>query len=914
MMPAVKYITLSLYFLGLTAQAPAQCPNRDSLYKQIVYLRDSTRNAPDIQLERLLPFVEKMERCGFTADSIYTTLLQRIGALYYLEGDMSQSLPYMQRAIGVIHANIRSPAINRRHLVKCYFNLKMCYTALNLPGEANRASDSCIAIAVQTGSDDPRVPPALAGRVSDFFDIGDYHRCIQYADMYAALPHPDPSNEYMIEILLKKINALNYLHEYDAALRVLKDSAGFLGRASGGKFIGSMYGLRATANVGKGNFNEARADFQRSFAIFKKLGYQVGCSQALNNIGYLYQNSLRQYDHALPYYREALAFADSVETLNILDNIANVYVQKGIWDSAFRYFRLAFMQVQPGRNISDYMADLMLDQGDAWLRKYQAGGTKADLAGALAVYRSADLFFDSIKTRQSEIRSRLYWRSHTRRLYDHAIQVSYLSGNAGDAFYFFEKSRAVLLEDQLYEEHLSNAADILRLAELRRNIQRDELRLDNPFDSSAGRAGTERSLFAARQELHVLEQSIRSRNPVYYQSFLDTGLVRLPEVQTRLVKDSQTLVELFTGDSADYCLLITPRSTHLSRINKRDIDSTAAVFVSYLSDPARSNGSTDDFFRTAIHLYRILFTDQPPPKGRVIVSQDNRWIPFEALITNIGQGGPRYFVADHPVSYTYSFRYLTYSGIGRADATGNGLLGVAPVRFDSSLNLASLVGSDGSLNRIASGFPHVTSLLSQHATRNNFLREFYRYPLIQLYTHAADSGGGRNEPVIYFADSALYLSELIPESKPLTQLIVLSACETGSGHLYQGEGVFSFNRGFAALGIPSSIANLWAVEDQSTYRITELFYHYLSDGLPADRALQQAKLDFIGDGSGEKSLPYYWAAPVFAGDGTFSIPRVPVLSRWFLPIGLLLLASIAILILKRRYRSSRNTATATLSA
>jgi CHAT domain-containing protein len=130
---------------------------------------------------------------------------------------------------------------------------------------------------------------------------------------------------------------------------------------------------------------------------------------------------------------------------------------------------------------------------------------------------------------------------------------------------------------------------------------------------------------------------------------------------------------------------------------------------------------------------------------------------------------------------------------------------------------------------------------------------------------ARPDSSSNSEPVIYFADSALSLSELIPENKTAAQLIVLSACETGNGKLYKGEGVFSFNRGFAALEIPSSIINLWSVENESTYKITELFYKYAAKGLPLDIALQKAKLDFIAGSSKEKKLPYYWAASILSG-------------------------------------------------
>jgi CHAT domain-containing protein len=190
-------------------------------------------------------------------------------------------------------------------------------------------------------------------------------------------------------------------------------------------------------------------------------------------------------------------------------------------------------------------------------------------------------------------------------------------------------------------------------------------------------------------------------------------------------------------------------------------------------------------------------------------------------------------------------------------------LGVAPVQFASGLSLAPLKESDISLKKIGSYFSDAKMLFAGQATKNSFLRQYSKYTIIQLYTHASDSSNS-GEPVIYFADSSLYLSDLIAENKPFTKLIVLSACETGNGKLYQGEGVFSFNREFASLGIPSSIANLWAVDNRATYKLTEHFYKYLSEGLPVDIALQKAKLEFM-DISKEYRLPYYWAAAVSVG-------------------------------------------------
>src|SRR6185503_10933394 len=197
---------------------------------------------------------------------------------------------------------------------------------------------------------------------------------------------------------------------------------------------------------------------------------------------------------------------------------------------------------------------------------------------------------------------------------------------------------------------------------------------------------------------------------------------------------------------------------------------------------------------------------------------------------------PVYFLEQHAVSYTYSARYLMNDfRVNSSMADGN-FLGVAPVQYHSSISLVDLQGSDLSVEEIGSYFSKSRILIGSRATKNEFLQQYSKYRIIQLYTHAAETSS-YGEPVIYFVDSSLYLSELISENKPLTRLIILSACETGIGKLYEGEGVFSFNRGFAALGIPAAITNLWSIDNKATYKLTELFYKHIRKGLPSDVAL-----------------------------------------------------------------------------
>jgi CHAT domain-containing protein len=221
------------------------------------------------------------------------------------------------------------------------------------------------------------------------------------------------------------------------------------------------------------------------------------------------------------------------------------------------------------------------------------------------------------------------------------------------------------------------------------------------------------------------------------------------------------------------------------------------------------------------------------------------------------------------------------------------------LQFESGASLASLPESDRSLEQIGSYFKNPRLLTGSNATKSNFLQEFTRYGILQLYTHSADSSE-RGEPVIYFSDSSLYLSELIPEAKPVSRLVVLSACETGAGKLFKGEGVFSFNRAFASLGIPAALTNLWRIENKSMYRQTELFYKYLLTGLPADLALQMAKIEFIKNSSKERTLPYFWAATVLTGKAEILVEKKSHILIWLMLLILAILVGSTVIYLANR--------------
>ena len=99
-----------------------------------------------------------------------------------------------------------------------------------------------------------------------------------------------------------------------------------------------------------------------------------------------------------------------------------------------------------------------------------------------------------------------------------------------------------------------------------------------------------------------------------------------------------------------------------------------------------------------------------------------------------------------------------------------------------------------------------------------------------------------------------------------TQLVVLSACETGLGAVSNGEGVYGLRRAFEIAGAQSQLMSLWRVDDAGTSELMRLYYENLV-GKRQGRAeaLRSAQLDMLNS-SGVFSNPYYWSSFIFSGD------------------------------------------------
>lgn len=146
--------------------------------------------------------------------------------------------------------------------------------------------------------------------------------------------------------------------------------------------------------------------------------------------------------------------------------------------------------------------------------------------------------------------------------------------------------------------------------------------------------------------------------------------------------------------------------------------------------------------------------------------------------------------------------------------------------------------------------------LQEEAARRNALETPPRQVL-----HIAAHGQYRIDrpelSYLHLADGALYTDELMNHDLRY-ELVTLSACETGRGHVTAGDEVIGIGRGLFFAGTRAIIASLWRVNDALTAELMNTLYRCLAEGASKAAALREAQLALLRAYPGLH--PAFWGA------------------------------------------------------
>jgi len=419
------------------------------------------------------------------------------------------------------------------------------------------------------------------------------------------------------------------------------------------------------------------------------------------------------------------------------------------------------------------------------------------------------------------------------------------------------KTSIKILENQLLALSINTGSDSLKVAQLKQQ------------------------LFAEKE---AFEKYRLSEEGVLHHK---TGILplALKEVQAKL-ESNELLIEYFAGEFSLYAVGITNNDVKVF-----ELGSYLQTVESYNKGISQKS-SAKEFQQVANKAYQFILEpvlESFKESSTLIIIPDKQlgYISFDALVTSVKEN-PSFNSLDYLLlNYTllqHQSAGLYVTNMNLESNSSGGYFGFAPDFSQEEL----LNTIDRPLRNDLQALPFAKQEVEQiydllggkveigkEASESNFKLLAPTSNVLHIASHAVID----NEKPLYsklvfttgdsrdstqFEDGNLYSFEIYG-LRLKANLVTLSACNTGSGKLYEGEGIFSLGRAFLVAGASSVLTSLWEVSDQSTSQIMMSFYTNLKSGSTKPKALQKAKLAYIKKADGLTANPYYWAGFVYTG-------------------------------------------------
>jgi len=584
----------------------------------------------------------------------------------------------------------------------------------------------------------------------------------------------------------------------------------------------------ARSHLEQGKFDDADAEARRALTI----AGQTGASPVATQAWFIIAEQARRQDQAVA----ALESFDSAQAVSGMDTDADL-----LW------------QIHYGR------ARALVQTGDK--------------QHAVTELQAAVRIIESVRDRLREERFKAGYVQDKYKVYIDLVHLQLELGLTRDAFSTAERLRARSFLNQLEsggavtmnpDDQRNEFALRERIRHLQSALQ-DEQDLPPPDRRDKAVAVFSTELLAAEREYQAFLDDINSRSA----TGKTTRIPSLSDVQSRLQHD-EALLEYVVGNDNIVIFVMKPGSLSAltSDLDLPNLKSKVTLVRELIQQPSNDRwwepaASLSDSLIRPIEQQGLL----DDVRHIYLVPHDIlNYLPFALLPTGRGEAGGL-------VMEQFSLSYLPAAAtLVRDDPPGRqatSLLALAPA--NSRLRFA--LEEARSISDVYR--PNSTLLSGQEATESRFKAQAKGYAILHFSTHGYFNvknpllSGLELEPDT-LNDGFLEVHEILNLSLN-AELVTLSACETGmsSGYFNQlpaGDEFVGLTRAFLLAGSRSVLATLWEVDDRSTVKIMEGFYHHLGrSGSAGDEAESLVQVQRELRKSKQYRHPFYWAPFVLVG-------------------------------------------------
>ncbi|WP_430409156.1 CHAT domain-containing protein [Kordia sp.] len=852
------------------------------------------------------------------------TLYHELGTCYYKQEEYDKALPFFSKALVV-----RSQFKNFEKYNNSRFSLSRTNEKI---GNFEKAHDILIEIINDEGAD---VKTSYAHRFlsRNAKNNGDISLALHYLNLGLAnkklCENPKIESNLRFDIIntyAKKYESTYTINDNNNDLKIITDHQKLIRVDSLTEFN------RVVLNNGLAVIYDGFKDYDRALHFYKKaekgfveMEYLYRALKVVNNIGIIYSKQ-EKYELATQYYQRILNESDDEEQIaTALDNMG-YYMNTSVAKEKIPYFEKAIhtiLQKEATQEFqipnlaeieqSDYKQDVLIyliDLADHYVNAYKQEKVQEYLHKAKKTVLVIDQLVSLIRYEMDTEASKLFWIEKGVNTYMLSVEVCYLLNDVENAFYYMEKNKALLLQENIKTLHARLKLNVPKdLITSEHQLYYQMLALQEQFQQNTEDEMWKTAYAKTHKEYQQFMDSIQRIYPEYAKTKQEVAITSLAKTITKFTNKKESFVEYILNKADGYGIYYDSEKPIFFKIeNTPKFHEELQIIKSLMTEPLLSDEELETYTKVGHKIFTQLFPFENAvqrlknKKLTIVADQQLQFVPFEILpIQTEGDLTKSYFVNITETSYLQSFSLFDQIQKKQNSPTQK-LLTIAPQEFKNK-QLPSLTSTEKML-QFVKDFDNSVILTKQSASKANFLQQQNNFEIIHFNTHAGlDSL--TQKPWISFHEDKMTLNELFGIENQ-ADLVILDACQTNDGINLSGEGVINLSRGFFYNGTQSVMASLWNVNEQAGNKILQTFYRELKNGTTKSKALQIAKIEYLQKHQFSQNTPYYWAAFTLTGS-TNAIEIQSTSYTLYILFGMITIVILGIcIIIKKRRKLDRN--------
>jgi CHAT domain-containing protein len=312
-------------------------------------------------------------------------------------------------------------------------------------------------------------------------------------------------------------------------------------------------------------------------------------------------------------------------------------------------------------------------------------------------------------------------------------------------------------------------------------------------------------------------------------------------------------------------------------ISAKDLRDKVSGYLQLLTSPSLNNEA--ELKSASLEFYDLLIKPVEAALDRkkqlcIVPDKALNYLPYGAFVSSSsGKYVAEEFVLTRSPSATL-FILSSKSARDKDTAVAENLLIVGNPRFDRAAfpMLADLPSAKRESEQIARLYNAPSLFTEDKALKSRVVTQVEKADVIHLALHAVVNEHSPLRSKLVFANDrsskgadTLEIGEIYQLRLPQTRLVVLSACQSGAGRYYDGEGTIGISRPFIAKGVPLVVASLWPVDSDATAALMINFHKSRKSGRSTADALALAQQAMLHGSDSRYRHPYFWAPFVTVG-------------------------------------------------